>query len=902
MHKYAIFTLFSILLLKTISAQDYPYPQEPQNLSTLNLDSILFTWKGADNFDSYTIELYNCDYYPGDNFNSINLDDYTLSYDRRVSQGSEVSGFTNHEKRSGTFVGVEDSGSDLLFHTLDFNSNSTYPISNFAGSDFEGITYLHNDYFVIMEERFGYLHFIKFIYNNLTLTNVTLENTITLNDPLISGQNDGFEGVTYNPVSGKMYASKEYNPVTLFEFDLPDAPNFSGSPTLSKPFDINQVSWTPQDASGLYHLGLNKALSATKAGEHLLILSKHSKAIYETDLNGNLISQLDFDISGILGSIVGSEFKAEGITFHDGIIWVAEDNNGLYIGFENFNHQTPVAVTSNLIYNQSNINTTQISIPSCLLQAQTEYCWKVTAHTTNGENIDSEYFSFTTSNLTDMSQGTVCNDNDPCTTNDVYDGNCNCIGTPSTDSDADGVCNTIDTCPNLNNNLIGTACNDGNALTVNDIYTYNCNCEGTIIVCDPLGTPCNDNDSCTIGDVEDGNCNCAGISTGDSDGDGICNAIDVCPNLNDSLIGTACDDGNINTINDVYTSSCICSGTLPVSSICILINNSNDDVEENGTDGSMYFTSTDLEFVYDGNNRGNQTIGLRFNDVPVEQGDSIFNAYIQFTTDETNTGSTNLTIQGENVDHSDVFNTSNQNISSRQKTAASVSWNPSNWSQVGQAGSAQRTPDISDIIQEIIDRQGYSSGNSISLIIDGNGERTAESFEGSATQAPQLCIDYSTVISCPAQGTACDDGSSCTTNDVMIDGNCTCEGTPVAICNTDICLGDVEIVNPVDLCNCIATQTQITGCIDVNACNFLPTANCNDNSCTYAPPINLVHQNPSPILGGIYAAQQTIQSNINFTDMDTVHYYAEVHVELMNDFTVPVGKPFTALIQSTACQ
>jgi len=306
--------------------------------------------------------------------------------------------------------------------------------------------------------------------------------------------------------------------------------------------------------------------------------------------------------------------------------------------------------------------------------------------------------------------------------------------------------------------------------------------------------------------------------------------------------------------------------------------------------------------VYDGSYRGNQIVGLRFNDIPIQQGTNIVGAHIQFTTDETNTGSTSLTIQGDNVDHSDVFNNSNQNISSRQKTVASVSWNPPNWDIVGQAGSAQRTPDISNIIQEIIDRQGYSAGNSITLIIDGNGERTAESFDGSSTQAPQLCIDYSTEVSCPVQGTACDDGNSCTINDIMIDGNCTCEGTPAAICNTNICLDDVGIVNPIDLCNCIITQTQITGCMDVNACNYLSTANCNDNSCTYAPPINLVHQNPNLILGGIYAAQQTIQSNINFTNMDTVHYYAEIHIELLSDFTVPLGKTFSALIQSTACE
>lgn len=74
--------------------------------------------------------------------------------------------------------------------------------------------------------------------------------------------------------------------------------------------------------------------------------------------------------------------------------------------------------------------------------------------------------------------GTACDDNDPCTTNDAYTANCECVGTFA-DSDGDGVCNAEDQCPGFNNGLIGTACNDGNANTVNDVYTSNCDCVGT---------------------------------------------------------------------------------------------------------------------------------------------------------------------------------------------------------------------------------------------------------------------------------------------------------------------------------------------------------------------------------------------------------------------------------------
>lgn len=51
------------------------------------------------------------------------------------------------------------------------------------------------------------------------------------------------------------------------------------------------------------------------------------------------------------------------------------------------------------------------------------------------------------------------------------------------------------------------------------------------------------------------------IGCPDADGDGICDADDVCQNLDDNLIGTACDDGDVCTENDVYGSDCNCAGT-----------------------------------------------------------------------------------------------------------------------------------------------------------------------------------------------------------------------------------------------------------------------------------------------------------------------------------------------------
>ncbi len=170
------------------------------------------------------------------------------------------------------------------------------------------------------------------------------------------------------------------------------------------------------------------------------------------------------------------------------------------------------------------------------------------------------------------------------------------------------------------------------------------------------------------------------------------------------------------------------------------IASSMDDVEQH-SDGSMYTNSSDLELVADGT-RGNQTIGLRFTNIDIPQGATITNAYIQFTTDETNSGTTNLTIKGDDSNSAASFTTATNNVSGRAKTAASASWNPTSWSSVGQAGSAQRTPELKAIVQEIINRSGWSAGNHLAFIITGTGERTAEAYDGVPSQAPLLHIEF----------------------------------------------------------------------------------------------------------------------------------------------------------------
>ena len=349
--------------------------------------------------------------------------------------------------------------------------------------------------------------------------------------------------------------------------------------------------------------------------------------------------------------------------------------------------------------------------------------------------------------------------------------------------------------------------------TINIFDTTNaCSDEDNDGICDEAddcdnrkeGTACNDNNPCTEGEVYDNSCNCVGGTLVDSDNDTVCDQDDKCASLDDRLLGTACDDGNPNTGNDIYDlATCSCAGIVGSNMVtrtaCIRVADSFDDVEENTTDGIVDFDSGDIELIF--NRDYNQVIGLRFGNSEIPQGATILSASVQFTADETSSDPVNLVIKGEATDDAATFALTPYNVSTRAATNASTSWSPQAWITVGDAGAAQRTTDIAAIIQEIVDRPNYQSGNAIALIIEGTGKRTAESFDGSPSQAAELCITYSTEGDdtngdCTV-GASCDDGNPCTIDDYF-DADCNCISDALSpdsdndgICDaTDTTIGD----------------------------------------------------------------------------------------------------------------
>jgi uncharacterized protein YjiK len=167
--------------------------------------------------------------------------------------------------------------------------------------------------------------------------------------------------------------------------------------------------------------------------------------------------------------------------------------------------------------------------------------------------------------------------------------------------------------------------------------------------------------------------------------------------------------------------------------------NGSDDAEENAG-GGVSLTSSDLELVTDGSTV--QTVGIRFDDLPMPPGSTITNAYVQFRVDEVSTAAASLTVAGQATDNAGTFTGASRNVSSRSRTGATVPWVPASWPTVDAQGSDQQTPDLTPVLREIVARPGWASGNALALIITGTGRRTAEAFEG--TGAPMLHVEYMT--------------------------------------------------------------------------------------------------------------------------------------------------------------
>lgn len=178
--------------------------------------------------------------------------------------------------------------------------------------------------------------------------------------------------------------------------------------------------------------------------------------------------------------------------------------------------------------------------------------------------------------------------------------------------------------------------------------------------------------------------------------------------------------------------------------VCSEITQTFGDVEELA-DGSIYSNSSDLELIYDPV-RGYQTVGLIFSNLSIPSGSWIQSAHIQFTSDNdiNSPGDpSNMLISGHNLGNAPYFDGTSHEVTNREKTNETISWVPPSWTDSFANTVDQQTPDLSGIIQEIVNRTDYDQQSNIGFTLSGEGTRWAVSFDHPTQVAPPtLCVEY----------------------------------------------------------------------------------------------------------------------------------------------------------------
>ena len=196
-----------------------------------------------------------------------------------------------------------------------------------------------------------------------------------------------------------------------------------------------------------------------------------------------------------------------------------------------------------------------------------------------------------------------------------------------------------------------------------------------------------------------------------------------------------------NCISIVAVAALMFATAAPAAIISIQSNNDGSGTytaEENATTGeSKGLNSSDLELGFDGPTP--QICGVRFLNVTIPMGVTINSASIQFTA-KANAGDPTIDIYGDLSVDAAKFTLADDDLSGRDATTASVDWSsiPA-WT----GGEVYSTPDLTAIIQEIVNQGGWVSGNVMAILLENtglSGVRNAQA--GNSTNGPILTVNY----------------------------------------------------------------------------------------------------------------------------------------------------------------
>jgi len=107
---------------------------------------------------------------------------------------------------------------------------------------------------------------------------------------------------------------------------------------------------------------------------------------------------------------------------------------------------------------------------------------------------------------------------------------------------------------------------------------------------------------------------------------------------------------------------------------------------------------------------------FQLSDIKINQGETVSNFVVYFECNDASSGTTpQLKIRAEALDDATAFAATPNNLTARTKTTAKATWTITDaWS----VGVHYPSPDLSAVIQEVVNRPGWAYGNAINIFIE----------------------------------------------------------------------------------------------------------------------------------------------------------------------------------------
>jgi len=186
-------------------------------------------------------------------------------------------------------------------------------------SDTEGVAYLGDGQFAVVDERRGILSRFRLEANQSVVQYADAEH-LQVVAPQDMVKNRGLEGVAFMAEPGRFFVIEERRPRRIFDILWPDPGK--GEPSVSQPWDVEFLPWwDPRNLSDAHY---------DQQSDLLLVLSRFSKVIVALTKRGTELGRLHLTAgsAGLDEPILG----AEGLTMGpDGALYVCAERRGIYV-------------------------------------------------------------------------------------------------------------------------------------------------------------------------------------------------------------------------------------------------------------------------------------------------------------------------------------------------------------------------------------------------------------------------------------------------------------------------------------------------------------------------------------------------------------------------------------------